>query len=212
MAAAAMVVAGCFPYVTTEEMPRVDRFLAAERIAPDTEVLVLRLTESLLFARSPVASTTPGAHGLEQPLFLTAGGLGRLQDELRRRNLGVIIPGVTGTTALISGARLREICLVFADGRVFSLVPPEYGDPVQAWKRLSAGAADPVWRDRLASDLSEGGAMRSYFPPRAARTGGCFPGWSNLSAGWSGDERRRVVAFLRRLPVADVKSPAEEGK
>lgn len=205
--AAASSLSACIPYFEMEEVPDVERSLAGEfRASRDTPVLALRLSERIVFVRSALPDASPGRHVFQEPLFLTAGRLGELHDSLKRRTVGVVIPGITGTTALISGTRLRELCLVYADGRIVSLAPPEYGDKTRVWRQQSAGMADADWRDRLADEISAGSMMTGFSRTPDRPLAACFVASADAAIGWSSEERRRAVDFLRKLPAGSGKT------
>ncbi|HSD59718.1 MAG TPA: hypothetical protein VLC55_02580 [Burkholderiales bacterium] len=199
-------LAGCFPYFVTEELPDFERSLPVEYRSPrDTAVLALRLSESIFFVRSVLPGASPGRHVFEEPLFVTAGRLGALRDSLKRNNVGLVSVGITGTSALISGTKLRELCLVYADGRIVSLAPPEYGDKTRIWREQTAGMVDAGWRNRLANEVSGRPVMTGFDRTPVRPFAACFVATADAAISWSGEERRRVVEFLMKLP-------AERGK
>jgi len=206
IAAMVLPLAGCFPYFVTEEVPDFERSLPVEYRSPrDTAVLALRLSESIFFLRSVLPGVSPGRYVFEEPLFVTAGRLGALRESLKRNNVGLVNVGITGTSALISGTKLRELCLVYADGRIVSLSPPEYGDKTRVWRQQSAGMADAGWRNRLVNEISGRPVMTGFDRTPEKPFAACFVATADAAIEWSGEERRRVVEFLMKLP-------AESGK
>lgn len=202
IAAAVLPLSGCFPYFVTEEMPDFERSLPVEyRSSTDTAVLALRLSESIVFVRSVLPGASPGRYVFEEPLFATAGRLGALRESLKRSNVGLVGVGITGTTALISGTKLRELCLVYADGRIVSLAPPEYGDQTRIWRQQSAGMADAGWRNRLVNEVSGRPVMTGFDRTPEKPFAACFVATADAAIAWSGEERRRVVEFLMKLPA-----------
>lgn len=143
---------------------------------------------------------------LDAPVFVTAGRLSTLRDSLRRSNVGLVSLGVTGTTALISGSKVRELCLVYADGRIVSLSPPEHGDKMQIWREQSAGIADTGWRDRLVNEVLESSIMTGFHRTPEKPLAACFVAVPDATIAWGGEERRRVVEFLRKLPAQSGKA------
>jgi hypothetical protein len=144
---------------------------------------------------------SPPRYVFEEPLFVTAEQLRGLPEKLKRTNVGVVIPGFTGSTALVSGSKVREICPIYAGGRVVSLAPPEYGEAPRSWGRQSAGVADVAWRDRLVREVSAGSVMTGFNRTPDRPLAACFVGSADAAVGWSTEARRQVVAFLSRLPA-----------